>query len=247
MEQIRISGKNLGAMALKDFCPRCFYIKLHSKIPWQIFPGIFNSIDAYTKRCIHALIEQGLQDKTYLAKLGSIKRYHQPPNWRKFQLLYSDLNIILSGEADNIFEMTDNSFIINDNKTAKHSKNQDELLPMYEVQLNAYKAIAEGTKQFYPVSDLYLTYFEPQTDEADAKRRSLSDGFSMKFLPDIVPIVQDHKMIGNYLEEVRRLYDMPHPPEGREGCKDCQALGNIFDLTLDSLHHEMRAGAKEAA
>lgn len=244
MEQIRISGKNLGAMALKDFCPRCFYIKLKlsNKLPWQIFPGIFSSIDAYTKRCIHALIDQGIQDKSYLAKFGSIKKYHKPPNWRKFQLLYSNLNIILSGEADNIFELVDGSSIINDNKTAKHSKNQDELLPMYEVQLNAYKAIAEGTKQFYPVTGLYLTYFEPHTDEEHARAFSFSKGFTMDFEPKIVPIVQDHKMIGEYLEEVRRLYDMPHPPDGRDGCKDCQAMDNIFGL----LNHEMRTGAKEA-
>jgi len=52
-----ISAKTLGELALPDFCPRCFWLKLHAKhIPYQIFPGIFSSIDAYTTRVVHAWI-----------------------------------------------------------------------------------------------------------------------------------------------------------------------------------------------
>jgi hypothetical protein len=45
--QIRISGKDLGALALPDFCPRCFWIRRHAPqgLPFQVFPGIFSSID----------------------------------------------------------------------------------------------------------------------------------------------------------------------------------------------------------
>jgi len=38
--QFRISAKNLGELALSDFCPRCFWLKLHIRqLPFQIFPG----------------------------------------------------------------------------------------------------------------------------------------------------------------------------------------------------------------
>ena len=51
MEPLRISAKNLGELAKPDFCPRCFWLRTHAKrLPYQIFPGIFSSIDAYTKR-----------------------------------------------------------------------------------------------------------------------------------------------------------------------------------------------------
>ena len=42
MEQIKISAKNLGQVALEDFCPRCFWIKLKmaNKLPW---PGKIRS------------------------------------------------------------------------------------------------------------------------------------------------------------------------------------------------------------
>ena len=57
---LRISAKNLGALALPGFCPRCFWLKLkaQNRLPFQIFPGIFSSIDAYTKRVVHAWIDQ---------------------------------------------------------------------------------------------------------------------------------------------------------------------------------------------
>jgi len=42
--QIQISAKNLGELAMPSFCPRCFWLKrrLSNKLPFQIFPGIFN-------------------------------------------------------------------------------------------------------------------------------------------------------------------------------------------------------------
>lgn len=55
MTDLRISAKALGELALPDFCLRCFWLKLHARrLPFQIFPGIFRSIDVYTKRVVHA-------------------------------------------------------------------------------------------------------------------------------------------------------------------------------------------------
>ena len=57
MTLLRISAKTLGELALPDFCQRYFWLKLHAKqLPFQIFPGIFSLIDAYTKRVVHAWI-----------------------------------------------------------------------------------------------------------------------------------------------------------------------------------------------
>ena len=47
MSELCISAKTLGEPVLPDFCPRCFWLKLHARqLPFQIFPGIFSSIDA---------------------------------------------------------------------------------------------------------------------------------------------------------------------------------------------------------
>ncbi len=57
MTKLRISAKTLGELALPGFCLRCFWLKLHARqLPFQIFPGIFSSIDAYTKRVVHARV-----------------------------------------------------------------------------------------------------------------------------------------------------------------------------------------------
>ena len=62
-EQIRISAKNLGSLALPDCCKKCFYIKLKlkNKLHWQIFPGIFSSIDSYSKS--HGIIDDKSTDQ----------------------------------------------------------------------------------------------------------------------------------------------------------------------------------------
>lgn len=62
MPQIRMSAKNLGELKLDKFCERCFWIKLHceNRLPFQIFPGIFSSIDSYTKKITNVYFERPL-------------------------------------------------------------------------------------------------------------------------------------------------------------------------------------------
>src|SRR5271154_2726081 len=49
---IQISAKTIGQLALPSFCERCFWVRLrcHDKFPFAIFPGIFASIDSYSKK-----------------------------------------------------------------------------------------------------------------------------------------------------------------------------------------------------
>src|ERR1017187_4198055 len=78
--------------------------------------------------------------------------------------------------------MQDGSHLIVDYKTAKFTQHQDELFPMYEVQLNAYAAIGEQ-KGLAPVSGLALVYTEPVTDDNTAKKDAYQNdsGFLMEF------------------------------------------------------------------
>jgi len=57
MTKLRISAKTLGELAFPDFCPHCFWLKLRvRRLPFQIFPGIFSAIDAYTRHAVHARV-----------------------------------------------------------------------------------------------------------------------------------------------------------------------------------------------
>ena len=141
MDQIRISAKNLGAAAMPDFCPRCYWIKLRSnKLPWQIFPGIFSSIDAYTKHCVHASIKNA----EWLSELGEIRSFEKV---KKAQFDDRKNGITLTGIPDDILICADGSAVIPDYKTAKHTDNQDKLYPMYEGQNGVDSITREGRRR----------------------------------------------------------------------------------------------------
>ena len=78
---LRISAKNLGELTLPDFCQRCFWLKLHIRqLPFQIFPGIFSSIDANTKRVVHVWIDGNGGAPFGLDELGVVTGYIDPPH-----------------------------------------------------------------------------------------------------------------------------------------------------------------------
>ena len=229
MEQIRISAKNLGQVGLEDFCPRCYWIKLKSKnLPWQIFPGIFSSIDAYTKRVTHGIID-GQSRPAWLAEMGDIASYLKTPHWSKFTVDIQEYGITLSGVVDDILVTESGDIIIPDYKTAKYTESQDKLLPMYQIQLNGYAVIAEA-REISPVTGLYLVYFEPITDEDTAKQYKTGQGFDMAFKAHPVNVAIDRAQLNKAMEKTREIYDMVEPPEQNAHCKDCQALTEIQSI-----------------
>lgn len=184
MEQIRISAKNLGAFALPDFCPRCGWIKLHCpNLPFQIFPGIFNSIDSYSKKITNLHFAKHNKTPVWLSDFGEIGNPIKAPQHSKFNILDEETAILLTGSPDEMLRKSDGSHFIIDYKTAKFTGTQDELFPMYEAQLNAYAYIGDRCG-FKPVVGLGLVYYEPLTDITTDEINSflLDKGFSMHFI-----------------------------------------------------------------
>ncbi|MBN1644072.1 MAG: hypothetical protein JW856_04575 [Dehalococcoidales bacterium] len=130
---------------MPDFCPRCFWLKLRmdNKLPFQAFPGIFSSIDSYTKNIVCGWFDNYGSCPPWLKELGDIKGYITPPHHSKFQIVDEDSNVLLTGGPDAVFVKSDGSYIIADYKTARFTPAQDKLLPMYQVQLNSYASIGE--------------------------------------------------------------------------------------------------------
>ncbi len=236
MNQIKISAKALGALALPNFCPRCFWITMHcSKLPFQIFPGIFSSIDSYTKKVTNIHFDRHNRLPSWLGSLGVYSKPLKVPHHSKFKVLNEETDILLNGMPDEILQKEDGSFLILDYKTAKYTKTQDSLLPLYEVQLNAYAYIARRNG-FNPVTGLVLVYMEPQTDlSADNLDLVIQeDGFMMEFGGHTLEInLNDEKMIPPLLTQVRRIYDHPVPPNGNAGCKDCLLLDELINIVGD--------------
>ena len=228
MEQIKISAKVLGQMAMPDFCERCFFIKLHTKnLPWQIFPGIFSSIDAYTKKVVHHWIDRNNGFPEFLEYYG-VTGYQKAPHWSKFNI-DAGHGITLSGVVDDIWTCKD-GIVIPDYKTAKFTANADKLLPMYKAQLNGYAKIATEIGMG-PVVAIPLIYMEPQTEEEAVVNggKWVEEIFSMAFRPHVLPLELDIESLDPLLERARAIYDGGLPDMSSK-CKDCMALDGIVDL-----------------
>jgi hypothetical protein len=231
MAYLRISAKTLGELALPDFCPRCFWVKMHAgKLPFQIFPGIFSSIDSYTKKIIHCHFDNGKCFPSWLDELGQLIGYKDPPHYTKFQIIDKDSNVTLWGTPDGIFMKSDGSNIIVDYKTAKYTGTQDKLMPVYQVQLNAYAAIGEQCG-LHPVTGLALIYMEPITD-GDATLymgNHREYGFDMGFSAAVHRVSLNLASIPILLAKARTLYELPEAPQKRLGCRDCASLDNLIE------------------
>jgi len=200
------------------------------RLPFQIFPGIFSSIDAYTKRAVHGWIDE-LGPPAWLERVGEITGYLDPPSYHTFQMHIDDYGILLTGAADGILKLADGSIAIIDYKTAKYTANQDALLPMYATQLNGYALIAEhlgiGT-----VSKLALMYCEPVTDETTATSDAirLGDGFAMPLEVSIHPVPLETDELFPLFQQAREIYDLAEAPTGRTDCDDCRNLDKLMRL-----------------
>jgi hypothetical protein len=204
---------------------------MDNKLPFQTFPGIFSSIDSYTKNIVHGWFDMHGCCPSWLSELGDIKGYINPPHFSKFQIVDRENNVLLTGGPDAVFVKTDNSYVIGDYKTAKFTNNQDALLPMYEVQLNSYALIGKQCG-LHPVTDLALIYMEPKTDMETACQDSSNHdkGFSMHFHAGIHKVALDLKMVVPLLAGVREIYELTAAPSGNTGCKDCELLEKIITI-----------------
>lgn len=235
VKNLVIAAKTLGELAMPEFCPRCFWIKLHAgKLPFQIFPGIFSSIDSYTKNIVNGYFDSNRRFPAWLGVLGELEGYQEPLHYSKFRVRDSASGVTLQGTPDAIYKKTDGSYIIADYKTARYTGNQDKLMPIYEIQLNVYAAIGERTKLVKPVSDLALIYMEPVTGkEAIAELSNhRGNGFAMGFSANIHRVDLNPDIIPPLLYKAREIYEMESPPDGLLGCKECSNLENLMRVTL---------------
>jgi hypothetical protein len=229
---IRISAKDLGAVALPSFCERCFWLRMkcRGKLPFQIFPGIFSSIDSYSKTVTAGYFRKHARVPRWFDGFGELGAPIKVPGWSKFCTVDNDSDILLTGVPDEILEHPRRGLWIGDYKTARLTDAQDELLPMYEIQLNCYALIAKAIGMG-SVYGLGLLYYEPVTalggEDPDIMIRD--DSFLMRFAPKLKPVKVDLERIPPLFRTVRKVCDMPECPLGRPGCVECSNVTRMLE------------------
>jgi hypothetical protein len=230
---IRISAKDLGAVALPSFCERCFWLRMkcRGKLPFQIFPGIFSSIDSYSKTVTNGYFNQHARLPKWFDAFGELGAPIKVPGWSKFCLVDGETNILLTGVPDEILKHPTRGLWIRDYKTARLTDAQDELAPMYEVQLNCYARIADAIGMG-SVYGLGLLYYEPVTvfGEEDPNFLIRDDSFFLRFAPKLKPVKMDLKQIPPLLRTVRRICESLDCPSGRAGCVDCCNVSRLLEV-----------------
>ncbi len=238
MEQIRISAKNLGSLALDTFCSRCFWMKMRcgDKLPYQVFPGIFSSIDSYSKKVTNVYYKKTDVVPSWFESFGELVRPVSVPHHSKFRVVEEETNILLTGAPDEIFQRADGSYFIADYKTARFTGTKEHLLPMYEVQLNVYAYIGNRGK-FNPVSGLGLVYYEPQIELSgeELDKVVLQQGFLMPFLGKLLDLkLNPDGIVPPLLRKVREICDLAEPSDSLLACEDCNRLGNLIALSANA-------------
>jgi len=224
----RISGKVLAQSCLDSFCSRCFWLRQHLAkdkipVPWQTFPGIFNSLDNYSKKLVHGHFDTERLPPPWLTPLGQITGYLPTPTASTFFWEDPVSGIRLTGAPDAVFQLADGTLMIADYKTARLTKGQDELGPLYFGQLNAYRRIAEALG-WPQVSRLSLIYTEPKSEEkAYGPSFHETEGFRLHFRVKFKEVEIQLGLTEGLLMKAAKLLQGPIPnPDSK--CRDCKGL-----------------------
>lgn len=200
------------------------------RLPWQGFPGIFSSIDRFTKQVILAHMQREGSLPRWLSGIGEATGHFDPPHWSRFHATDYSTGVTLRGEADAVFAFPDGTCAIIDYKTSRYNPDNRSQHRVYRAQLNAYAWIA-ARLDFPPVSRLALAYMEPATGDEDIQSpEAVNDaGFALSFKPRIVEVDLDpDRHIPPLLRQAARLHALPAPPASRDKCRDCPALDDLL-------------------
>lgn len=217
-----------------------FLDEQEKSLGWRLFESSLTKLET---------IKSGKESKYVCKKItwGHYEKYNELPIWfnelgdfikpipvlhfSKFYYYDEKLNLKLTGIPDDIFLCKDGSYFIIDYKTAKYTKNQDKLLPLYITQLNGYALIFEKMG-LGKISGIGLCYYEPMTNIDDIDKVTIEDGFKMAFSAHIMKLELDPMGIMPLMNKVREIGDMKKMPMGKEGCLDCEKIEGMIKLIL---------------
>jgi hypothetical protein len=231
-----ISVSRLAEVAMPDFCPRCFWIKLKMgwKLPFQRpMPGILGDIDRHVKNVVRTHYEEKGMLPQWFPYLGRVTKLEEAPGWRDFCFSHPRLGITIRGEMDEILQLNGCGYHILDYKTARYTAAQDKFLPVFEAQLNAYAYIAERGGFFSPITGLNLVYLEPDTDSQFNRglMQQSSGKLILGFIPQVKSVeIKPDSFTEDLLQKCADIASLLEPPKPVSQCQNCRLLQNLSKM-----------------
>ncbi len=231
---IKIRASLLGKLKMENFCPRCFW--LSNRLPikkahtyYSPMPGIVSTIDSHIKHLVATFFSQKKDLPPWLKRVLNemkVSDLFRPENWEVEIDKY-----ILTGTPDILLRLSDNSYCIVDFKTAKLSKAQEDILPLYETQLNAYAYLAN--KKNLKVTNLALIYLEPQNckDNSSVYQNTdtIKESFILHFECKIKKVeIWEFSKIENLVKKAGEILSQPKPPDSIADCQFCKGFIDWF-------------------
>lgn len=226
---MRLSVSDIGAIALKSFCSRCFWLKKITKnqLPYRIPPpGIFSNIDSFMKKIVINKIRNHSVGE-FIKELENAEELVNSDN-KIFEKFFPELNCYISGIPDAIFSNSDNSFSIVEFKTARFTSAQMDIITQYELQLQTYAMLLREF-QMKPISKLLLVYLEPHISDMDIEVKSqVGETISLDFSPFVHSIKQNDYELFSLIKKAVSIIQRDEPPQASPSCRDCNSLNNII-------------------
>jgi hypothetical protein len=199
-------------------------VLLRHKTPYSIFPSIFSTFDGLQKELVEGTLQKTGSFPKWLGEMAGAAGLAEYP--ARMEFLHSPTNVILVGIPDHVFRWADGFVSPIDYKTARYSKGQDSLKPLYEAQLDAYSFLLDSTSSLKSERGA-LVYFEP----TGADTMALTDtGYVQPWQVHVALIEVSGETTEELLDQAREIYEQKIAPDGRAECIDCELLEKVISV-----------------
>ncbi len=227
---VHLSVSDIGSIALKSFCPRCFWLKKKTKnqLPYRVPPpGIFSNIENYMKKIVVNRVRNHSAGY-FIKELENAEDLVNSDN-KTYEKFFPELNCHVYGIPDTIFSNYDKSFSIAEFKAARFTSAQMDIINQYELQLQVHAMLVRDY-QIKPISRLLLIYFEPHISDFDIEVKSHEgDKISLDFSPFVHSVKQNDFEVHSFIKKAVSIIQMDESPPPSQNCRDCNSLNNIIN------------------
>lgn len=199
---------------LWEQCPRCFYLKIASRLPPPRLPlpRIFNEIDRRMKERFAAWLARGAIPDLPDGRPVPLREVCSAP------VPVGRVQCVLRGQPDAVLRLADGSYAVVDFKTAPL---EPDLLERYHPQLHAYAWALErpthAAHRYAPVTRLGLLVFAPAGFRSARPGRASLAG-QLRW----VPLPRDDRRFRRLLTRVAAVLDGRRPPPAAPDCPICR-------------------------